>query len=171
MGHNMSKAPRSKDVRGAQKEEFVACLNNFPPFRTLPSKYVKTAARRLERGCYNANVQRAHEQHIPNYWDNSLFVEQYQIICYNVKVNVDPNSSVNRANEGMSDYLVGMMNSWEMNPHISKSLLDEIELRGNQEVKKKSTKIYKCSSCGGRDAEAYEIQTRSGDEGSTTFIT
>ena len=207
----MDNTKRSKAIRGDQKGEFIICLLNFKPFRQLPASYVKTAARRLERGCYNANVQKANEKHIPNYWDNSLFVEQYQSICYNTKVNIDPLSSVNQSTGDMSTYLVeliyntmlvdwiletdsvmhklddildmilprltrikisdvGLMNSWEMNPHISKLYIEEIALRGNQKVEQKSTKIYQCPACRGRDATYREVQTRSGDEGSTTML-
>ena len=207
----MSAPKRSKAIRSDQRKEFIVCLLNYDPFCDLPSSYVKTAARRLERGCYNSNVQKANEKHIPNYWDNPLFNEQYQSICYNTKVNVDPNSSVNQSSGEMATYLVeliyncmlvdwiletdqimdkiddildrvlprlprikisdvGLMNSWEMNPHISKSYLEEIALRGNQKVEQKSTKIYQCPACRGRDATYREVQTRSGDEGSTTML-
>jgi DNA-directed RNA polymerase subunit M/transcription elongation factor TFIIS len=68
---------------------------NFPLIATLPANKRAAIVRKLERGCYNTNIEKSHKNHTPNYWDNSRFVEQYETICYNVKVNIDPESSVN----------------------------------------------------------------------------
>jgi len=83
-------------IREWQKESFMECILAFPLIAALPKKHQASIVRKLERGCYNTNIEKSHKNHTPNYWDNSRFVEQYQTICYNVKVNIDPASSVNR---------------------------------------------------------------------------
>lgn len=83
-------------IRKCQRESFMECMQNYPLFKALPKTQQLTVARKLERSCYNANIEKSHKNHIPNYWDNSTFVEQYETICYNIKVNLDPESSVNK---------------------------------------------------------------------------
>ena len=208
----------SEEIRNSQTESIRECMQNYPPFTTLPKKYQESLIRRLERGCYNTNIKKAHRNHTPNYWDNPQFVEQYETICYKLKANLDPNSSVNESNEEgtylaacvyhntLLTYLVdrfaqgckktyldllppnilfdifehiehkqpidvGGMNSIELNPSVSRKYLEEIALRENQTIKKKYTEVYPCPAHGHRKANYREVQTRSGDEGSTLFLT
>lgn len=65
---------------------------------------------------------------------------------------------------------VGYMGSQELNSFPCQRYLDEIELRATQKIDIKTTKMYECSQCHKRDATFYRLQTRSGDEGYTTFI-
>lgn len=208
----------SDEIRKVQVDSLRECMQNYPPFLTLPKKYQESLIRKLERGCHNANIKKAHKNHTPNYWDNQQFVEQYETICYKLKANLDPNSSVNEAcdngtylvssvyHTALLTYLVdrfaegfkqtfldllpphlvfdifehidqiqpieaGELNSIEMNPSISKEYIEEIALRGNQTIKKKFTTVYPCPAHGHRMANYREVQTRSGDEGSTLFLT
>ena len=208
----------SLEIRKTQVNSIKECMANYHPFNTLPLKYQYSIVRRLERGCHNANIKKSHKNHIPNYWDNNQFVEQYETICYKTKVNLDPHSSVNEAcvdgtylascvyhalllaylvdrfAEGVSQTLldnmppailfkifehiehiqpidVGDLSSIEMNPSISKRYIEEIALRENQTIKKKYTSVYPCPAHGHRMANYREVQTRSGDEGSTLFLT
>lgn len=66
---------------------------------------------------------------------------------------------------------IGYMNSIVLNPLINKDYINELELRGKQEIQIKFSTFYKCSQCGNRKTQQQEIQTRSGDEGYTLFIT
>ena len=88
---------KSERIRQCQRESFHACMVNYPPFTHLSKKTQDLLVKRLERGCYNANIERANQNHIPTYWDNPVFVEQYETICYNAKVNLDPESSINKS--------------------------------------------------------------------------
>lgn len=209
----------STDIRKCQVLSVQECMENFPPFTTLPKNYQNSLVRRLERGCHNANIQKAHKNHTPNYWDNPQFIEQYETICYRMKSNLDPKSSVNMACGEDGTYLasavyhtalltylvdrfaegtkktyldllppiimykifdhieqiqpanVGELSSIELNPSISKKYIEEITLRENQSIKKKYTEVYPCPAHGHRMANYREVQTRSGDEGSTLFLT
>jgi len=94
-------------IRKCQKESFMECMQNYPLFKSLPKAEQQNVVRKLERSCYNANIDKSHKNHIPNYWDNSTFVEQYETICYNAKVNLDPESSVNKdCSEKARNYLI-----------------------------------------------------------------
>ena len=65
---------------------------------------------------------------------------------------------------------IGYMTSQELNSYSSLSYLENIQLRATQKVEVKTTKMYLCPQCHKRDATFYQLQTRSGDEGYTTFI-
>jgi DNA-directed RNA polymerase subunit M/transcription elongation factor TFIIS len=65
---------------------------------------------------------------------------------------------------------IGYMSSLELNSYSSQNYLDMLAIRANQKVEVKTTKMYACPQCHKRNATFYQLQTRSGDEGYTTFI-
>lgn len=202
----------SNSVRQYQIESFYECMNNYLPFTHLSKKNQNLLVKRLERGCYNANIDRANQNHVPNYWENSVFAEQYETICYNTKVNLDPLSSINKSlNNKMKNYLiirvynsiivelltkiwfekkysksslkmliskiphikaerVGGLSSIDMNPSISRKIIEDIALRGKQTINKKYTTMYKCPKYGHAQATIRSQQTKAGDEGVTHFL-
>lgn len=66
---------------------------------------------------------------------------------------------------------IGYFSPIELNPNINQSYLDELEIRNNQEIKLKYSEMYRCSQCGNKKTQLRNIQTRSSDEGYTTFFT
>jgi len=66
---------------------------------------------------------------------------------------------------------IGYMNNYDLNPHINASYKQQIKLRSEQYVEEKTNKMYPCPQCKVRDARCRQIQTRSGDEGYTLFLT
>ncbi len=66
---------------------------------------------------------------------------------------------------------IGQYHHDMLNPAANKSYKDEIEIRSQQCLVIKTTKMYTCHECGGRDSKYHVQQTRSGDEGYTVFIT
>jgi DNA-directed RNA polymerase subunit M/transcription elongation factor TFIIS len=203
---------KSDSVRQCQRESFNECMMNYTPFTQLDKKTRDFIILKLERGCYNANIERANQNHIPTYWDNPVFVEQYETICYNAKVNLDPESNINRSLDStMKNYLVirvynsaivdllskiwfkknysisslkvlvsrmpyirpesvGCMSSIDMNPAISRKIIEDIALRGKQTINAKYTTMYKCPKYGHAQATIRSQQTRAGDEGVTHFL-
>ena len=65
---------------------------------------------------------------------------------------------------------IGYMSSQELNSHSSQQYLEALAIRATQKVDVKTTKMYTCAQCNKRDATFYRLQTRSGDEGYTTFF-
>lgn len=65
---------------------------------------------------------------------------------------------------------IGYFSSRELNPYINQALLDELEVRASQGIAQKFSTMYKCGKCDQRKTRSYDLQTRSGDEGYTTFI-
>ena len=66
---------------------------------------------------------------------------------------------------------IGYFTSDELNPNINKSYKDQIKKRRDEKLEIKSTKMYLCGQCKKRNAKYYRIQTCSGDEGYTLFVT
>jgi len=71
---------------------------------------------------------------------------------------------------GVDVKTISYMSSLELNSYTSQRLLDLIELRATQKIELKTTKMYACPQCHKSNATFYQLQTRSGDEGYTTFI-
>lgn len=66
---------------------------------------------------------------------------------------------------------LGKMTSIEMNPEISKPIIDKIKQRENEKIKIKYSTMYKCPRCFERKTTFNEVQKRRGDEGGTLQIT
>jgi DNA-directed RNA polymerase subunit M/transcription elongation factor TFIIS len=90
-----------------------------------------------------------------------LFDEEvYADLCNNIGVRYQINP----------DH-IGYLSSQEINPTKFRDIVDDIELRLNQKVQKKISKLYKCHNCNKREVSYYSKQTRSFDEPETLFIT
>lgn len=176
------------------------CLVSYGDIAKLPESDVQYLAELIELGVYNHSVRKAQERHIQVSWQDQVFFEIYSNISYNVKVNLDIESSVNKShNEKTQTYLaskmyeflihshtqgdselapnllnpesLGAASSVDLNPHINQAYLDEIDLRNQQGIVMKFSQMYRCGRCGKRKARVREIQSASLDEGSTLFIT
>jgi transcription elongation factor S-II len=79
---------------------------------------------------------------------------------------MDPN-----APDVMHPKKIGLASSVELNPQINQVYLDEINIRQQQGIVRKSSEMYRCGRCGKRKTTIREIQSASLDEGSTLFIT
>lgn len=91
----------------------------------------------------------------------TLHLFDFSLDIFNKIINYIP--TINAKN-------IGYMNSLELNPYINQLYIDELELRTNQSVIVKYSKMYTCAQCGNKKTQMREIQTRSGDEGGTLFI-
>jgi DNA-directed RNA polymerase subunit M/transcription elongation factor TFIIS len=90
-----------------------------------------------------------------------------EMLCEN-KVSSDVSNDIQQSIIDLND--IGYMSSMELNPHINQPYIDELEVRSKQGIKIKFSTMYTCVSCRQKKTKTREIQTRSGDEGSTLFI-
>jgi DNA-directed RNA polymerase subunit M/transcription elongation factor TFIIS len=61
----------------------------------------------IEQSICDATIDKAMEFSIPNYWENQEFQTLYTSIGYKIKMNLDPNSSVNKNLESnIKNYLI-----------------------------------------------------------------
>ncbi len=190
-------------LRDESRAHFQAILEEEPLFQSLPKTNQSALVKLIESSCHNANIEYCKSHHIPTFWDDEKFIENYSANIYRVSINLDPNSSINSNNPkpfnrilmdsvlisafvgclpklkntqkvidriGINIKKISYMTSLELNSYSSQSYLDVIELRATQKIEVKTTKMYACPQCHKRNATFYQLQTRSGDEGYTTFI-
>lgn len=146
--------------------------------------YDKEIIEQIEKGCWEHAVSEARRNSMPIDWEGE-FVHLYSEICYKVLVNIDPLSRVNRPFSGtlddwcitqlmigeMDPLALAKMSPEELNPHINQAVRDQIQVRLDQKIKIKTNRMYRCGNCKQNETQVKEIQTRSGDEGATLFIT
>ncbi|HXT82837.1 MAG TPA: zinc ribbon domain-containing protein [Verrucomicrobiae bacterium] len=214
-----------------RKSIYQCCGGRFKKFNIVTQTKIVLA---IESSILDASVDTAKVDNIPIYWNTDEFTQLYSSIGYNIKINLDTESSVNKNKEekiktylineicdsitadlfvkkykeynekyenspkllnpispdfGILDFppeifeniihfvqlfdikKIGYKTSQELNPYINQSYRDILALRENQIVEVKYSEMYKCGNCGNKKTHTKEIQTRSGDEGGTLFIT
>ena len=66
-------------------------------FYNINENFIDTIIKKIEIYCHNAHIDKCIEHNIPLYWDNKIFIEKYSNLMYNIAINLDPQSSVNKA--------------------------------------------------------------------------
>lgn len=132
----------------------------------------------IELSCYNETIKKANELLIYQSWVNSKFVYLYQLYCSKVTKNLDYDSEVKSyylINKVINDDLdilnIANMTSEELCPEKSLSIKNTISLRNNQQLKIKTSTLYKCRNCGHKQVSIREFQARSLDEGTNLSLT
>jgi transcription elongation factor S-II len=110
---------------------------------------------------------------------NEYFKQEYLGAAHNLLENLDPQGSVG------NDYLYPLVIAGSITPESLVKLSDydlyppkwqEIkerrlkEITTENEMQQATSDLYKCSKCGKRETTFYQLQTRSMDEPTTSFI-
>jgi len=110
---------------------------------------------------------------------NDIFRQEYLGAAHNLLENLDPEGSVGNT------YLHPLVISGQIKPDALVRLSDhdlyppkwqEIkdrrlkEIKTENEMKQATSDLYKCGKCGKRETTFYQLQTRSMDEPTTSFI-
>jgi DNA-directed RNA polymerase subunit M/transcription elongation factor TFIIS len=82
--------------RKKECEMIYNSLIQYELFESFPAPIVKLLCKSIERSIYNHAIKEAKLKSIPNYWTNENFCSQYSSIGYDIKLNLDPTSSVNK---------------------------------------------------------------------------
>lgn len=88
--------------------------SDHPLLKYCSPATIDTLARIIESSCNSSNIDKAIENNIPQFWNDTTFVEQYSNIVYAVAVNLFPTSSVNKSQP----------------PHIQNHLIRKVLLYG-----------------------------------------
>jgi transcription elongation factor S-II len=130
----------------------------------------------LEKGIYNYTIQEATEKKIVKKWDNPYFVEIYidrlRTIFYNLKNSNTLVDSI-KLNQ-IKPHEVAFMTHQEMNPEKWRKMIEEKIKRDKNKFEcniEASTDTFTCGKCKSRRCTYYQLQTASGDEAMTTFVT
>jgi len=129
----------------------------------------------IEKGVYNWSIRQSKEKYIVRKWDNKYFVtiylNQLKSVIENIKYG-DGSFMKLILTGKIASRDVGMMNHYEFCPNRWTSL---IELKNKKSKNMNSvsleanTDTFTCKKCKSRKCTYYQAQTRSADEGITTF--
>ena len=137
-------------------------------------------ANNIEKGIYNATIQRAMRTNIARQWSNPRFVDAYIQRKLSVIINIDPESYVNNElllrrlmNQEMLPHTLAFMKPEELFPERWDVFLKQqaIEKAKEDYVPTGYYTQYKCGKCGACKTSITEVQIRSADEPMTQFIT
>ena len=141
----------------------------------------KKLAFKIEASILNSVTELAKERKILRKWDNLLFRKMYFNKCRSLYTNIKADSYVKNKKfmtrvKGRKFDVdnIGFMNYQAMFPEHWKKMLDEKFKREKvmyEDITEAMTDMYKCGRCKSKKCTYYELQTRSADEGMTTFVT
>lgn len=134
----------------------------------------------LEIGIYNNVLQLAECGKTPKNWGCPNFLELYMAKARNTYANLDKESYIGNPElitrllgKEFKPHDVAWMKHDNIFPVFWNELMDQENKRRNAEFglkKGQETDMFQCGKCKKRKCSYYELQTRSGDESMTIFI-
>lgn len=162
---------------------FQSLLSAHIPSSILESEYIASLhlAKNIEKGIYNAMIEKAIQKNLIRRWSNPKLLEIYIARVKSVYTNLNPNSDVGnpRLMERLSKGYVyphelAFMTPQELFPEKWSETLEEKQKRDKMKFEFNEgvvTDQFKCSRCKQQRCTYYQLQTRSADEPMTTFVT
>ena len=143
--------------------------------KVLDDKTMIDISSNIEKGVYNWTIKQSKEKYIVRKWDNKYFVSIYLNQLKSVLENI-------KYGDGafmkmilyckISSKNIGLMSHYEFCPNRWKTLI-ELKNKRSKNVNSISleanTDTFTCKKCKSRRCTYYQAQTRSADEGITTF--
>jgi DNA-directed RNA polymerase subunit M/transcription elongation factor TFIIS len=97
------------EIREEEKKAIFSGLKNNARFVKLDDVLKVKLVNLIEVGINNATFDCAVERKLPQIWNDPRYVEIYSNIGYNVKINLDPDSSINSDQEPTTRYYLSNM--------------------------------------------------------------
>jgi DNA-directed RNA polymerase subunit M/transcription elongation factor TFIIS len=143
--------------------------------KMLEDKTLVDISSNIEKGVYNWTIRQSKDKYIVRKWDNKYFVSIYLNQLKSVLENI-------KYGDGTFMKLilyckiqskdVGLMNHYEFYPSKWETLIELKNKRSknmNSISLEANTDTFTCKKCKSRKCTYYQAQTRSADEGITTF--
>lgn len=149
-------------------------LNNYSEFATLHYSEQIEIIKTLENSCSNETIRKSRDYNLRCVWDNNQFVDIYHSICYNIISILDTqNNSLFQKiiSKSINLNTIANLSSKELLPEKYDDLSRQINKRVNVSQSQKYTELYYCYKCKRNKTTAERVQNRSGDEGSSFYIT
>jgi len=128
----------------------------------------------LEKGIFNYALKEASSRKVVKKWDNQYFVQIYIDRLRSIYLNLkNPEILEQIKSEAIQAHTVAFMTHQEMRPDKWKELIEEKAKRDANKFEQNieaSTDTFTCRKCKGNKCTYYQMQTRSADEPSTTFV-
>jgi DNA-directed RNA polymerase subunit M/transcription elongation factor TFIIS len=129
--------------------------------------------RKIERSCLNNAVITCERDGLDRRFGsgNSPFIMRYQANCYRIISNIDIDSSVHTeylinqiCNNNIDIDNIATLSSYELYPLASQAERDEINMRKEQRIEQKVSRMYTCRRCGKSETTSIEYAPRAADE-------
>jgi len=131
----------------------------------------------LEKSCYDHALEVADYELLTPDFAIPAFEQLYRTKVIRVTKNLDINSEVGDDHLAMGllhgeidPNQVSKMENKDLSPLHNESLLKVLHTRMNQKVTVKTSSLYRCRKCGGRETTVRSAQMRSLDEGESLII-
>ena len=128
----------------------------------------------LEKGIFNYALKEASSRKVVKKWDNQYFVQIYIDRLRSIYLNLkNPEILDQIKSESIQAHTVAFMTHQEMRPDKWKELIEEKAKRDINKFEtnvEASTDTFTCRKCKQNKCTYYQMQTRSADEPSTTFV-
>lgn len=128
----------------------------------------------IENSCANETIRKSRGYNLRCDWDSQQFINIYHSVCFNILSVLDEenNTLVGKILSGeININTIAGMSCKELVPEIYETLTYHINKRISTETSQKYTEMYHCGKCKKNKCTAERVQNRSGDEGSSFFIT
>ena len=168
---------RKKKTCGSKNVNYrELCITRF----IEKCKFTKKRAIQEEEGIYNYTIEVAERLILPKQFTNRKFRDIYFNKQRSLYTNIMGSSYVNNSKlkksfeKEIKPGTLAFMEPQDLYPEHWKVLLDEKARRQKMqfEVRKEmATDMFQCGRCKKWETTYYELQTRSGDESMTCFIT
>jgi len=128
----------------------------------------------IEKSVYNWTIKMSREKDIVRKWDNkyfvSIYLSQLKTVIENIRYTPDVMKNILLRKIQSKD--VGMMTHFQFCPEKWKEVIEQKTLRVknmNTISIEANTDTFTCKKCKSKRCTYYQAQTRSADEGITTF--
>ena len=130
----------------------------------------------LEKGILNYSIDVSNKQNIVKKWDNEFFVIIYTERLRTIMFNLNKNDALLEQikNKEIKPHKLAFMTHQEMNPDKWTPLIEDKKIRDKNMYNPQidaNTDNFTCGKCKSKRCSYYQLQTRSGDEPMTTFVT
>jgi transcription elongation factor S-II len=129
----------------------------------------------IEKGLVNYSIKKANEINIVKKWDNEYFVLIYIDRLRTIMMNLENNEELLNSiiNKKIKAHKISCLSHQDMQPEKWKTLIDNKKERDENLYSPKidaNTDNFTCRKCKSNRCSYYQLQTRSGDEPMTTFV-
>jgi transcription elongation factor S-II len=129
----------------------------------------------LEKGVHNWALKEATNKKVVKKWDNPFFVQIYLDRLRSIYINLKNDDLIKSVNNGeIKSQDVAFMTHQEFCPEKWEELIKEKCIRDKNKFEQTieaMTDRFTCRKCRSKKSTYYQLQTRSADEGITTYVT
>lgn len=174
-------------IRENEKDLLIQYCNEYENFLKLDDDVKEALIDEIELGCYNETVK----FYLKNiHFNEYLILHQYEELISKLKKFIDLNSSINiqspnsrkvldmcinfilKENLDISINPLDLATVEEVDVYSERfeEIINIINIKNNQTVEERTTKLYPCPICRVRDATYKKQQDRSFDEGESLHL-